>query len=91
MGTFGWIEWVFWAAIAVGIVVRLIVALRRRRTRGRDALRSAFGPVADAGAAQSTAYGWTPSSSTDLPAVYGTVQTGEPDPDRPRDLPGPRS
>lgn len=91
MGTFGWIEWVFWAAIAVGIVVRLVVVLRRRRASGRDALRSAFGPVVDAGAAQSTAYGWTPSSSTDLPAAYGTVQTGESDPDRPRDLPDPRA
>ncbi len=91
MGTFGWIEWVFWAAIAVGIIVRLIVVLRRRRTKTRDALRSAFGPVAAAGAVQSAAYGWTPSSSTDLPAVYGTVQTGEPDTDRPRDLPDPRA
>lgn len=90
MGAFGWIEWVFWAAIAVGVIVRLIVVLRRRRKSGRDALRSAFGPVVDAGAAQSTAYGWTPSSSTDLPAVYGTVQTAEADDDRPRDLPDPR-
>lgn len=90
MGAFGWIEWVFWAAIAVGVIVRLIVVLRRRRESGRDALRSAFGPVVDAGAAQSTAYGWTPSSSTDLPAVYGTVQAGEADNDRPRALPDPR-
>lgn len=90
MGAFGWIEWVFWVAIAVGVIVRLIVVLRRRRKSGRDALRSAFGPVVDAGAAQSTAYGWTPSSSMDLRAVYGTVQTGEADDDRPRDLPDPR-
>ncbi|WP_298871548.1 hypothetical protein [uncultured Microbacterium sp.] len=86
MGAFGWIEWVFWAAIAVGVIVRLVVVLRRRGRRGREALRSAFGPVVDAGAVQSAAYGWTPSSSTDLPAAYGTVQTGEVD-DRPRDLP----
>lgn len=45
MGSFGWIEVVFWAAMAGGIVVRLIVVLRRRRTeRGREALRSAFAP-----------------------------------------------
>ncbi|MEV7756097.1 hypothetical protein AB0O16_00055 [Microbacterium sp. NPDC089180] len=91
MGTFGWIEVAFWAAIAVGVIVRLVVVLRRRRKSGREALRSAFGPVVDAGAAESTAYGWTPASSTDLPAVFGTVQTGEPDPDRPRDVPDPRA
>jgi len=86
MGAFGWIEYVFWAAIAVGIVVRLTIALVRRR-RGREALRSALRPLMDAGAAESAAYGWTPSTSTDLPAVYGSVLTGEGDDGRPRDLP----
>ncbi len=86
MGAFGWIEYLFWGAIAVGIVVRLTIALVRRR-RGREALRSALRPVMDAGAVQSAAYGWTPTTSTDLPAVYGSVLTGEGDDGRPRDLP----
>ncbi|WP_144829231.1 hypothetical protein [Microbacterium sp. BH-3-3-3] len=90
MGAFGWIEYLFWGAIAVGIAVRLTIALVRRR-RGRDALRSALRPVMDAGAVQSEAYGWTPSASTDLPAVYGSVQTGEGDDGRPRDLPDRRA
>ncbi|MCD2169019.1 hypothetical protein LPW41_04825 [Microbacterium sp. JC 701] len=86
MGAFGWIEYLFWGAIAVGIVVRLTIALVRRR-RGREALRSALRPLMDAGAVESAAYGWTPSTSTDLPAVYGSVLTGEGDDGRPRDLP----
>lgn len=90
MGAFGWIEYVFWAAIAVGIVVRLTIALVRRR-RGREALRSALRPLMDAGAAESAAYGWTPSTSTDLPAVYGSVLAGEGDDGRPRDLPDRRA
>lgn len=88
MGSFGWIEVVFWAAIAGGIVVRLIVVLRRRRTeRGREALRSAFAPVVDAVAVQSSIYGWTPTSSLDVPAAYDSAQTGEDADRRPRDLP----
>ena len=86
MGAFGWIEYVFWGAIAIGIVVRLTLAVVRRR-RGRDALRSALRPVVDAGATQSAIYGWPPSASTDLPAVYSSVQTGEGDDNRPPDLP----
>lgn len=91
MGAYGWIEWVFWAAIAVGVIVRVSVVVRRRRAGGREALREALGPVADAGAAQSTAYGWTPSSSTDLPAAYTSAQTTEIDDRGLTDLPDPRT
>ncbi|MDQ1083102.1 MULTISPECIES: hypothetical protein [Microbacterium] len=88
MGAFGWIEVVFWAAIAVGMVVRLTVALRRRRTeRGRQAMRSAFAPVVDAAAVQSSIYGWMPTSSLEVPAAWSSTQTGEDADRRPRDLP----
>ena len=88
MGAFGWIEAVFWVAIAVGMMVRLTLALGRRRTeRGREAMRSAFTPVVDATAVQSSIYGWTPTSSLDMPPVYGSAQTGEDADRRPRHLP----
>lgn len=88
MGAFGWIEAAFWIAIAVGTVVRLTLALRRRRTEhGRQAMRSAFAPVVDAAAVQSSIYGWTPTSSLEVPAVYGSAQTGGDTDRKPLDLP----
>ncbi|MDQ1176981.1 hypothetical protein QE416_001717 [Microbacterium sp. SORGH_AS 421] len=41
----------------------------------------------DAAAVQSSIYGWTPTSSLDLPAAHGSAQTGEDVEQRPRDLP----
>lgn len=73
-----WIEYAFWAAIGVGILIRLSIALFRRRAgRRKDALRSALGPLMGAGAAQSAAYGWTPPRSMDAVPLDRSTETSE--------------
>jgi hypothetical protein len=46
--------------VAVGVIVRLVRAARQGRARTE--LRSIGGAITGAGAAQSAAYGWAPSS-----------------------------
>ena len=83
-----WIEYLFWAAIAVGVLVRLGMVLGRRRAgRRKDAVRQAIRPVIDAGAVESAFYGWTPSTSLQLKAEPTSVETAQ-DHDRvPPELP----
>lgn len=59
----------FAAVIVVGVIVRLVVASRQRRTRAE--LRTIGSAITGAGAAQSSAYGWAPTSLAPLegPAV----------------------
>ncbi|MEV7826347.1 hypothetical protein [Microbacterium enclense] len=85
---FAWIEYAFWGVLAVGILVRLSIALFRRRAgRGKDAVRSALGPVMGAGAAQSAAYGWTPPRSMDATPMDRSAETSEFWDRAPTDLP----
>ncbi len=48
----------FLAVIAIAVVIRVVLALVRRRSGG---VRAALSPLAGAGAAQSSAYGWRPT------------------------------
>lgn len=54
---------VFWGVIALAIVVRVVVALARRR---RDRVRAALAPVFRAGGVQSEAFGFRPTDSDDV-------------------------
>lgn len=83
-----WIEYLFWAAIAVGVLVRLGMVLGRRHAgRRKDAARRAIRPVIDAGAVESAFSGWTPSTSLQLRAEPTSVETTQ-DRDRvPPELP----
>jgi len=83
-----WIEYLFWAAIAVGVLVRVGIALGRRRAgRRKDAVRQAVRPVIDAGAVESAFYGWTPSTSLQLKHEPTSIETTQ-DRDRvPPELP----
>jgi hypothetical protein len=85
---FAGLEYLFWVVIGVGILIRLSVALfRRRADRRRDAVRSALGPVMGAGAAQSAAYGWTPPRSMDAAGPDRSTETSEYWDRAPGDLP----
>ncbi len=51
-------------ALVVAIIVRVVIALVRRNPRAiRDGV---LRPIAGAGAAQSEAYGWKPTTDDDL-------------------------
>lgn len=51
-------------ALVVAIIVRVVMAVIRRKPRAiRDGV---FAPILGAGAAQSEAYGWKPSTDSDL-------------------------
>ncbi|MCJ1706541.1 hypothetical protein [Microbacterium sp. VKM Ac-2923] len=75
---FAALQYFFFAVLAIGILVRLSIALFRRRAGRRgDAVRSALGPVMGAGAAQSAAYGWTPPRSMDAAPLDRSTETSE--------------
>jgi hypothetical protein len=64
--------------LGIGILIRLSTALfHRRADRRKDGMRSALGPVMGAGAAQSAAYGWTPSRSMDATPLDRSTETSE--------------
>ena len=70
------------AAIAIALVIIALALLRvvRERRRGaalRHALRTGLGPIAASGAAQSSAFGWTPSASSEPSAVAGPDDRGD--------------
>ncbi|MEZ0493433.1 hypothetical protein AB2L28_14430 [Kineococcus sp. TBRC 1896] len=52
----------FWAFIAVALLIRVAVVLRRRR-RG-SLRREVIGPLMQSGEPQSTAFGWRPTASS---------------------------
>lgn len=51
----------FWSAIAIGVAVRVIVALVRRRPR--QIAETVLRPMTDSAAAQSAALGWPPAAA----------------------------
>lgn len=75
---FAALQYFFFAVLGVGILVRLSLALFRRRAgRRADAVRSALGPVMGAGAAESAAYGWTPPRTMDAAPLDRSTETSE--------------
>lgn len=74
---FAALQYAFFAVLAVGILVRLSLALIRRGRR-KDALRSALGPVMSAGAAESAAHGWTPPRTIDAASMDRPTETSDP-------------
>ncbi len=55
---------VFWIALGVAVVVRVIIAIRRRKVEGFR--RGVLKPFASSAAVQSKLYGWEPSGSEQI-------------------------
>lgn len=70
-----WLSLALVAVMVVGVVVRLVLAARNGRTRSE--LRTIGGAITGAGAAQSSAFGWSPTS---LEPQEGPVVSDDHDP-----------
>lgn len=71
----GFIGIAFWVLVGVAILVRVVVAIFRRRPR--EIQRGVVAPFFSAGAAQSEAYGWKPALEEQSPTSVDTTTSSE--------------